>query len=84
MLDAGIPYGFPQLIDASRSKRTVSVRLLLATHFEDNDAFNEFLSFISKENPKRSELEPEPTMKGIEGRAKRILVQVLQREKAKR
>ena len=51
--------------------------------FEDDDAFNEFLAFISKENPKISELEPEPTMKRIEGRTNRILVQALQREKAK-
>lgn len=43
--------------------------------FENDDAFNEFLDFISDENPKISELDPEPTMKRIEGRANRILVQ---------
>lgn len=52
--------------------------------FKDNDAYNEFYAFISEENPKISELEPEPTMKRIEGRTNRILVQALQREKAKR
>ena len=52
--------------------------------FENDEAFNEFMAFISEENPKISELQPQPTMKRIEGRTNRILVRALQREKAKR
>ena len=50
--------------------------------FENDDTFNEFNQFITDENPVISELKPEPTMKRIEGRANRILVQALRRNQA--
>lgn len=68
---------------AAKAKESPAANFWRRT-FKDDDAYNEFYTLISEENPKISDLEPEPTMKRIEGRTNRILVQALQREKAKR